>query len=157
MRAYFISKTWPFQQHQDFPLLRFQYTGENGEWYCFARVFEGINQFVFLSTLEEKIPGAKRKDFAEFITRANFGLNIGNFELDFEDGEIRYKTSIDVSYDHLSNGLIEPIVEANLSVMDDYLPGILALLTDTISPKEAISLVLEKIKKDNEEYNFFAG
>jgi hypothetical protein len=26
---------------------------------------------------------------AEFITRANYGLIIGNFELDFEDGEIR--------------------------------------------------------------------
>jgi hypothetical protein len=28
---------------------------------------------------------------------------IGNFEMDFEDGEIRYKTSIDVEDDSLSS------------------------------------------------------
>jgi len=32
----------------------------------------------------------------EFLTRANYGLNIGNFEMDFQDGEIRFKTAIDV-------------------------------------------------------------
>ena len=26
---------------------------------------------------------------AEFITRANFGLKLGNFELDYESGEVR--------------------------------------------------------------------
>lgn len=28
---------------------------------------------------------------SEYICRANYGLNCGNFELDYNDGEIRYK------------------------------------------------------------------
>ena len=32
---------------------------------------------------------------AEFICRANYGLNLGNFELDMRDGEIRFKYSVD--------------------------------------------------------------
>jgi hypothetical protein len=47
---------------------------------------------------------------AEFLTRANSGMVIGNFELDFADGEIRYKTSIDVEGDKLSYAIIKRLV-----------------------------------------------
>jgi len=43
----------------------------------------------------------------KFLTRANYGMMIGNFEMDFTDGEIRYKTSIDVEGDKLSSALIK--------------------------------------------------
>ena len=34
-------------------------------------------------------------EMAEFICRANYGLKNGNFELDMDDGEIRYKCYVD--------------------------------------------------------------
>jgi len=46
---------------------------------------------------------SKRGAVAEFINRANYGIIIGNFEMDFADGEIRYKTSIDVQGDKLTS------------------------------------------------------
>ncbi len=36
-----------------------------------------------------------RPTIAEFITRANYGLRIGNFEMDYRDGEVRYKAVLD--------------------------------------------------------------
>ncbi len=35
-----------------------------------------------------------RTTTAEFICRANYGLPIGNFEMDFADGELRFKVGI---------------------------------------------------------------
>jgi hypothetical protein len=49
----------------------------------------------------------KQQTIAKFITRANYGMSLGNFELDFNDGEIRYKTSIDVTDDRLNFALIQ--------------------------------------------------
>ncbi|WP_199784763.1 hypothetical protein [Nostoc sp. 'Lobaria pulmonaria (5183) cyanobiont'] len=46
---------------------------------------------------------------------------IGNFELDFTDGEISCKTSIDVEGDRLSFTLIQRVVYANVTMMDEYL------------------------------------
>ena len=40
------------------------------------------------------VPEEKRTAISEFITRANYGLTNGNFEMDFSDGELRYKTTI---------------------------------------------------------------
>ena len=41
-----------------------------------------------------KVPVEQRAAVSEFITRANYGLTKGNFEMDFSDGELRYKTTI---------------------------------------------------------------
>lgn len=42
---------------------------------------------VFPLHAEEKA----RPAIAEFLTRANYEINLGCFDMDFEDGEIRYK------------------------------------------------------------------
>ena len=41
-----------------------------------------------------KAPVEQRSAISEFITRANYGLTNGNFEMDFNDGELRYKTNV---------------------------------------------------------------
>ena len=75
---------------------------------------------------------------AHFLTLTNYGLIIGNFELDLSDCEIRYKTSIDVEGDRLTPALIKRLVYTNVTMMDQYLPGI---LEQGVTPKAAICLV----------------
>jgi hypothetical protein len=87
------------------------------------------------------VPETKNLAIAEFIARANFGMIIGNFELDFTDGEIRYKTSIDVEGANLTFLQIKRLVYANVMMMDQYLPGIMSLLDSDVSPKDAIAQI----------------
>ena len=61
---------------------------------------------------------------AEFVTRANRGMRIGNFELDFDDGEIRYKTSMDVEGGDLTDKMIDNLLRANLTTTDRYFTGL---------------------------------
>ena len=51
-----------------------------------------------------RVAEEQRQIVAELLARINYGLNIGNFELDMTDGEIRYKTSIDVEGGELTSG-----------------------------------------------------
>jgi hypothetical protein len=148
--SYFMEKGWPVAKHDELPILRLEYEGDNGSWFCYARVREDADQLVFLSVLSEKAPEDKRMAIAEYLTRANFGLNIGNFEMDFDDGEIRYKTSIDVTDATLTPGLIDPLVKASLVAMDDYLPGIRSVIAGETTPSEAI----EKVHEEQEGYDF---
>jgi len=39
------------------------------------------------------IPEEHRLKMAEFISRANYGLILGNFEIDFLAGELRFKAA----------------------------------------------------------------
>src|SRR5262245_36350491 len=48
-----------------------------------AYVFEDEARFLFYLEFPEKVPTKRIPDVAEFVTRANFGMTIGNFELDY--------------------------------------------------------------------------
>jgi hypothetical protein len=56
-----------------------------------ARVEEDLFQVACYSPL--RIPTGSRRDVAEAIVRANCGLRVGKFELDFDDGEIPSQVS----------------------------------------------------------------
>jgi hypothetical protein len=56
-------------------------------------------------------------------------------------GEIRYKTSINVEGDRLSPTLIKRLVYTNVAMMDEYLPGIKAVIKTEVSPEEAIRAI----------------
>ena len=142
VEQFFADSNWAVSPLEGRTILQMGFQGDRGQWTCYAQVLEARQQFVFYSTYPEKVPAARRQHVAELLTRANFGLAIGNFELDFADGEVRYKTGIDVSGDRLSDGLIVQMMDANLSAMDRYLPAIAAVLEDaTISPEQAIAMV----------------
>ena len=93
------------------------FEGQSGSWTCYARIEEVLDQFVFYSVCQAISPASRRTDVAEFLTRANFDLLVGNFELNFADGEIRFKTSIDVAGDRLTTALIGNLVFSNLAMM----------------------------------------
>ena len=72
------------------------FKGKTGRWECIARAREEERQIIFYSIIDVFAPEDKRHLVAELLTRANFGMIIGNFEMDFSDGELRFKTSLDV-------------------------------------------------------------
>ena len=141
MIDFFKTDDWPFIQLEGRPILSLNFDGKNGKWTCFAQVREAQQQFIFYSVCPVNAPAEKRVALAEFITRANYGSIIGNFEMDFDDGEIRYKTSCDAEGLTLSPALFKNLVYANVSMMDLYLPGILSLLYSAVSAREMIDQI----------------
>jgi hypothetical protein len=138
---FFTEDDWSYTKIQGEPLLQMVFQGENGKWTCYAKARDDQEQFVFYSVCPVNPPENKRLAVAEFLTRANSGMIIGNFEMDFEDGEIRYKTSIDVEGDSLSSALIKRLVYANVMMMDAYLPGIMSVIYGDVEPKDAIAQI----------------
>ncbi|MBD1909761.1 YbjN domain-containing protein [Leptolyngbya sp. PL-A3] len=136
--TFFANDDWSFTRLHGEPILYTSIQGKNGEWNCYAHIRGEQAQFAFYSICPIATPSEKLLSIAEFITRVNSGMILGNFELDFEDGEIRYKTSIDVTDDYLSYALIKQLVYANISMMDAYLPGIRAVIAGAATPLEAI-------------------
>src|SRR5437763_14378510 len=96
VQTYFRDVGWPFLVDPGDTVLQVQYAGEHGTWLCFAHAREVRDQLAFYSIYPTLIPPQQRVAIAELLTRTNYGLIIGNFEFDLDDGEVRYKTSVDV-------------------------------------------------------------
>ncbi len=132
---------WQFAQVEGTTDLRMGFKGEHGQWGCVARIREAESQFMFYSICPVNAPEPVRLAMAEFLTRANYGLVVGNFELGFEEGDIRFKTSIDVEGHPLGYALIKNQVYHNVLTMDQYLPGIFAVIEGKETPQAALALV----------------
>jgi hypothetical protein len=117
------------------------YSGKNGDLRCYAIVRVDLEEFLFYAVAPVKVPEEVRQAVAEYLTRANYGLRIGNFELDYSDGEVRYKSSIDFEGQMLSSNLIRNAIYPAVHTMDRYLTGLLRVSFGGATPHEAIEEV----------------
>ena len=79
-------------------------------------------------------------EMAEFITRANYGLNHGNFEMDYRDGEIRYKTSLFSDDEIPTHEQIEAMIYINVTTLDNYGNGLAMIAFGMGTPEDAIRM-----------------
>lgn len=138
---FFEEEKWKYEILEGETIVRFHYKGTAGRLLCYGEVDENKQWVLFYSYLPVNVPMDKLGVAAEFVCRANQGMRIGNFELDFEDGEVRYKTSIDVEGGELAPKMIDNLLRANLSTMNRYFPGLMKLIFANMSAKEAIESV----------------
>lgn len=137
--AFLKDDGWHPQQLEGKTIYRVGFSGDNGQVTCYAQVREDLEQFLFYVLSPIKAPEDARSDAAEFITRANYGLRIGNFELDYSDGEVRYKSSLDYEGVELSTELIKNALYPAVQTMDRYLPGLIKVIYGEQSPVAAIA------------------
>ncbi|HTL35117.1 MAG TPA: YbjN domain-containing protein [Kofleriaceae bacterium] len=138
---FFEGEKWKFQASTEERAVSVVFDGKAGPWTTHVKAFDDERQVAVYGVLPFTLEEEKRAAAAELITRINFGLVIGNFEMDFADGEVRYKTSLDFEGDRLSDILLLQLVRANLTIVDSYLPAFVALAAKAITPSDALALV----------------
>jgi hypothetical protein len=117
------------------------FTTNNGVLVTWFSIDEDDDIVLYVSRCPVFVPEERRPAAMEFLTRANFGLRIGHFEFDLDDGEVRYKTSIDVEGDELSPALVKRMLRPNLMTMDRYLPGLLRVVYGATTPAQEIAAI----------------
>ena len=143
LEEFLIADNWHPQRMEDKFIYRVGFSGENGQFACYAQIRVKLEQFLFYVMVPVKASEDKRAAVAEFITRANYGMRIGNFELDFSDGEIRYKSSLDFEDQELTPQLIKNTIYPAVKTCDEYLPGLMQVIYSDVSPGEAIAEIEE--------------
>ena len=115
------------------PVLVSELSGPEGRWDFYAQAVEEKDLVLLYSIAPERVPEERRLDVSEFLTKANYGLADGNFELDFDDGEVRYKTVLHVQGDALDALLVRRLVRSNGTALETYLPSIHSVMTARVS------------------------
>lgn len=82
---------------------------------------------------------------AEFLTRANYGLVRGSFDLDMNDGEVLFKVCTACDGGRIAERTIRFSIYIPAMMLDKYGNGLLKVLYSDITPKEAC----EQCEKDN--------
>lgn len=140
---FFNKQGWSYSHASDRLVIHTGFTGDNGRWNCVAIAGLQDEHLLFLSLLPCKAAPPRRAACAELLTRINFGLTQGCYEMDFEDGEIRFRTSAPVVGD-MPPELVEHLVFSNLCTVDRFFGPIMKVIYAGVSPTSAMNTVKAK-------------
>lgn len=140
--AYFGTRGIPHRWETPGRLVAFPASTETHSWTVYGLCLDDREQLLVHSVRDDRIAEERRAEMGAFLHRANFGIVLGNFELDLDDGELRFKTSIDVEGDRLSDALLDHVILANIAAFGRYLPGVDAVLDGT-DPAAAVASLEE--------------
>ena len=82
-----------------------------------------------------------RLAMAEYLTRVNWGMRNGNFELNMDDGEIRYKTYVHVGKETPDMGAARLATLLPFLRIDRFGDGIIDVLFGFKTPREAFEAI----------------
>jgi hypothetical protein len=131
LKRVFVENGWPFSEVRGAQVLVSDLSGPLGTWKFYAQAVDEQELILLYSVCPLRVPAERRIEVSQLLTRANYGLAAGNFELDFEDGEIRYKTVLQIQGEGLDAAVVKRLVRSNGMAMETYLPGIGAVITGT--------------------------
>lgn len=112
-----------------------------GNYQCIIDINDEAKIVIIYTILGSLVELEKRNRIAQLLTRINFGIQIGNFEMDYGDGQIRYKTSID--YDgvkEFDDSFLENLILSNLVKTDEYYQ----VIEDGLHTRKTIEKILER-------------
>lgn len=151
LEEYYDSQNWKYDYDKEEETFRMRINLKAVDsCSVFARV-KNAETILIYSVFPIKAPEEKRRDIAEFITLANYNMILGNFELDFDDGEIRYKVSTLCGDIELAHEYVERQVDMGFYMLDRYGEGILSVLYGNVSPKDAIQKIEGSDEEDSNE------
>jgi hypothetical protein len=135
---YFEKDDWNFRRLGSHEALEMGVVGENGSYRLVVVVDPERSIVRFLTILEGKVPEVRRREVMEYLTRANYGLLLGNFETDLSDGEVRFKISLDTEDIDFGYKQYQNMLYVSVAMMDRYYPGLQKVLQGSSDPVAAV-------------------
>ena len=135
---YLQTENWNFSVERERQIILTSATGDNGTYRIILDLKEEAHILIVYVYLPSKVPLEKRLQVAEYITRANYGLVIGNFELDFKDGEVRYKGSLEYADGDLPHKMMDQLIQKCAYTMNRYFPGLMRVIFGDVEALDAI-------------------
>ena len=104
-----------------------QISGDDGSWSAYVQITddEDVRRVVIHGRLPARIPESNRMKVAETLTRVNYDLIVGNFELNMEDGEVLFKTTLDLADGQLTEAMYKRVYHLNGQCVNEYFGEIL--------------------------------
>ena len=84
---------------------------------------------ICIARLPLYIPDARRLEVAEYLHRVNFGLLLGNFEMDYDEGEVRFRTTL-AADERVGDAILDRYIQMPAAMLDQYAAGLYAIVFD---------------------------
>ncbi len=129
---------WRYQADAERATIQLGVNSANGHVDVVIRVDAAEQLATCLAIYPVRVQPADRAAAAEYLHRVNHGLEIGHFELNYTDGEVRFRTVLLSRAPALDVAGARWLVQQTVSTADRYVNGLLEVVYGNVSPAEAL-------------------
>jgi hypothetical protein len=127
-----------YQTDYDRKTLATSLHGENAHFRIYVSVDEEASLLQIFAIVPVVVPGGCRTLVAEAVVRANYGMKVGKFEMDFSDGELRFQIGVPFSAGSLDDEIVRRLLGTAVKVTDLYFPAFMSIIYGNEIPEDAI-------------------
>ncbi len=142
IKEFLNTRNWIFAVSKNSDIITFNLKGINGAYQCIVDVREDFKTFLFVTFNGNSCPESKMPLILDFLNRLNTYLTYGNFEIDIESRQIKFRTSIIVNGFELNNQIIEEIIDRNIWLMDYTSPYFMKLMYSDMEVSDVYKLLI---------------
>ncbi len=129
---------WNFARYAEFPAVEFSLACKRTTVRVVVTAREPEQQVIVSSYLALKVPPERRPAAAEFIARVNYRCFTGAFDLDFENGSVRFRCGIDVEGGTLTEKMVDTLFGMTSYMADIYHDRLMQVIYGGEEPKAAL-------------------
>lgn len=127
-------------------VLRLGFGLKNGNCDTIIDIDSDWKSYIIMVFLPTNVDENKRRRIAELLNRMNTIITIGNFEVDFQTGRVRFKVGQvfeEINAD--TNLIFRRQMQLCLHTMDEYIPVIMSVIYAGVLPEQALNQYLNNI------------
>ncbi len=114
------------------------FRGEVGTYRIIAHVDAEDSLFQVFGYSPVRVPIGSRPAVAEAVVRANHGLKVGKFEMDYDEGDLRFQAAQVLVDDDLADETIHRLMGTTMAMLNTYLPAVLSVIYGNELPVDAV-------------------
>jgi hypothetical protein len=144
--SHFADRELRYTAHDERQTVTADFRGDVGAFRLMARIDDDDSLLQVFAYIPIRATPGSRAAIAEAVSRANFGMKVGKFELDMSDGELLYQSAQILVPDgegetFLPDHVIGRLVGTALAMVDKYTPAYLSIIYGNETPEDAVRCV----------------
>jgi hypothetical protein len=138
VRGWLADDGWSPELLNDGRTFSVLFAGTNSEIYVYVWLPDTIDVVVAYAACPFDIPADTIEAAKEFVARVNYGRMVGCMELSVEDGDVRFRSSLDFRGIELTQPLFRNVLLPAAYGMDHYIPALRRLVVEQKSALEVL-------------------
>ena len=147
VEQYFKANDWDYEcSSSEEGLFLAGIEAENSEFDVVVHADDSVNQLTCFCICQEPVPEEMMKAVAEYIIRVNFSNVLAVYDMDFDEGSIRMRSSINVVDMTPTPEMVDTVIHGSITMADVYYPGLMAVIAEEMSPEEAYESCMNNLQ-----------
>lgn len=123
-------------------------------WVCLFRIQEQSQLVAVYGILPFSIPESHRSAAMLLTTQLNYDMILGNLEMDLSDGEVRYKTALDIEATGMSDAVLNYLIQSVIA-MTTVAYELFNDLLETPEPSQDLESLMSEIRQQADARTFY--